>query len=482
MTSHTIARGLAFAALLAPWLAGTARARNEHCSGGIQYVVQAMRDKDKGYTEDYERQIKKAIQQLTMCRTEDPNDFEAIGYLGWAYAEADSAAAAGTAFEYAINGLRTKGDKKKLDLVEGNRQSFWAKWFNDGLDKIKTAQGIYPDFCKKTENDADVTLKGEAEKSYRLAEAAMTKAAQIRQGDPLTARNLATVYALQCQFKKAETVLAEGLKAAPNDSSLKDAMKVVRVNIANSMVDDKKYDEALAFYNDLTKNEPNNADHWLALADIHFRQAQAAAADAKTPHFKAAGEAYAKAADLRNTDADLSFNSALSFQNAKMPDKALPMWERTIKIRPDDTDALSAMTDVLIDLKRCGEAITTAHRALSLKPKEKVMHRQMSSAYTRCGNNAKGTEELVVFIALDRGQAAADAAAAAKEAKQGSEAAKTLAADGVPEAVYNWTADNQKWATWIYWDKKRAFTFGDTGVLSQKSDWSTPVVAAESKK
>ena len=29
-----------------------AEARNPHCAGGIQYVVQGMRDKEKGNTED----------------------------------------------------------------------------------------------------------------------------------------------------------------------------------------------------------------------------------------------------------------------------------------------------------------------------------------------------------------------------------------------------------------------------------------------
>ena len=482
MTSHSFARGLVLSAFLGLALPGIAQARNEHCSGGIQYVVQAMRDKDRGYTEDYERQIKKAIQQLTMCEAEDPADFEAIGYLGWAYAEAESAAAAGAAFEKAIAGLKAKGDIKKMDLVRQNQMSFWAKWFNEGLDRIKTAQAAYPDFCKKPDNEADVTLRGEAEKSYQKGEAAMTRARQIRAGDPLTARNLATVHALQCQFKQAEAILADGLKAAPEDSSLKAAMRVVRVNIANTMVDEKKYDEAITFYAELAKSEPTNADHWLATADIHFRQAQSGPEDTRPGHFRAAGEAYAKASELRSNDGDLSFNAALSFQNAKVYDKALPMWERTLKIRPEDTDALSAMGDVLIELKRCGEAITAVHRAVTLKGDDKILHRQLSSAYTRCGNNPKATEELVVFIALSRGTAAPDAAAAVKEAKQGTAAAKTLASEGVPEQVYEWTADDQKWTSWFYWAKRRAYHFGDNGALSQKSDWATAGVAAGDKK
>lgn len=475
MKPQTIARGLALAGLLGALLSGSADARNEHCSGGIQYVVQAMRDKDKGNTEDYQREINKAIQQFTICVREDANDFEAVGYMGWAYAEVESAAAAGEAFNKAIAGLHTKGDAKKEEWATNNRNSYWAKWFNDGIARVQTAQAAYADFCKKPENDADATLRGEAEKAYQQAEKSLLMAWQVRRGDAQTARNLATVYALQCQFVRAEGILKEGLALAPADTTLKDALRVVRINVANKLVDDKKFDEALAIYAETSKGEPNNPDPHIGMADIYFRQAQAAK-DEKL--FKSAGDEYAKASDLKPGDADLAFNAALAYQNGKVNDRALAMWERTLKNRPEDTDALSAMGDVLVELKRCGDAVTAVHKAVTLKPENKVLHRQLGGVYTRCGNNPKGTEEMMVFLALSKGQAAGDAASSAKGAKQGTDAAKTLAVEGVPEQVYDWIADDKKWQTWFYWGKKRAFTFGDAGSLSQKSDWAAAVTAA----
>ena len=56
-----IGAGLAMAVLV---LAGTAEARNPNCAGGIQYLVQALRDKDKGNLEDYRREIFKAVDRL----------------------------------------------------------------------------------------------------------------------------------------------------------------------------------------------------------------------------------------------------------------------------------------------------------------------------------------------------------------------------------------------------------------------------------
>src|SRR5262245_44661642 len=112
---------------------GVASARNPHCAGGMQYVVQGLRDKERGNTEDYVRELNKAVQQLTQCAEEDPADLEALGYLGWAYAEVDSAGPAGQWFQKSIDGLTAKGDKKKVEIVSNNRESYWARAYNEGI-------------------------------------------------------------------------------------------------------------------------------------------------------------------------------------------------------------------------------------------------------------------------------------------------------------------------------------------------------------
>lgn len=471
MKPNAIARAASLAALAVALLAGAAEARNPHCAGGIQYVVQAMRDKDKGNLEDYTREINKAVQQLEICQNEDPADFEAIGYLGWAYAEVESMGPAGKAFQAAIKGLEGKGDVKKRDWVVNNLNSYWARAFNDGIAKIQTAQTFYPDFCKEAESDADKTSKAEALKSYQEAEASLTKAMLIKPGDPQSIRNLASVHALTCDFPKAEAVVRQGLEVAPGDTALATMMRMVRINYANQLAEQKKFDEAITFFGDLVKAEPSNPDLHLSVADVYFRRAQGGQGDSRKPDFAAAGESYAKAFGLR-ADADLSFNAGVAFQNAQMWEKAEAMWAKTVELRPDDTDALSSWGASLVELKRCPEAITQVHKAVGLKPKDKNLHRQLGAIYTRCGNNARGTDEMMVYLAMQHGQPVADAASQAKAAKQGTDAAKTLASDGVPEDVIQWELDKQKVETWFYWSKNRAVAFID-GTLSRKSDWTT---------
>jgi tetratricopeptide (TPR) repeat protein len=472
VTLRSAALAFAVAALAMLALRGTAQARNPHCAGGIQYVVQGIKDKEKGNVEDYQREMGKAVQQLEQGTSEDPNDLEALGYLGWAYAEVDSAGPAGKAFAKAIDGLRQKGDPKKADWAMNNRESYWANAFNDGIGKINTAQTSYADFCKQPDNDADKTLRNEAAKKYDEAKTSLTRALLLKPGNAQTVRTLGSVYAFECDFATAEKVFRAGLETSPGDSSLLEGVKSVRGNYANQLLGDRKYTEAIAYYGDLVKGEPNNSDLHLGLADAYFKRAQDLKGDASKPDYKAAGDEYAKAAALKPTDADLPFNAALAYQNATEWQAAEGQWRATLKLRPDDVDAISALGSSLSELKSNDEALRVLQAGVLKNPKNKTLHRQLGAVYTKVGNNPKSTEELMVFLALDKGKPVDDPAARAKTAPAGSAAAKTLAANGPPDAIVPWEVDQNKIETWFYWSKNQAFHF-QNGAAYGKSDWSS---------
>jgi tetratricopeptide (TPR) repeat protein len=476
VTLRFLGAGALIASVLMLVLSGPAAARNPHCAGGIQYVVQAMHDKDKGNSDDYQREINKAVQQLEQCASEDPNDLEGLGYLGWAYAEVDSCGPAGGAFEKAIAGLKTKGDLKKADWVLNNRDSYWASRFNDGIAKFNTATQTYPEYSKPAPVDPDKTLKAEAAKNCEAAINAFTRASLLKPGNPQTLHSLGSVYAFLGEYKTADAVYREGLKTSPNDSALTIALKAVRTNYAGQLIDQKKYDEAITYYADLQKGDPTNSDLWLGTADAYFKRAGEAKGDAAKPDFKLAGDAYAKAGQLKPTDADLPFNAALSYQNAGESALAEAQWKACLKVRPADVDAQAALAQVLSDQKKYDEAQKVLQAAVLANPKNKSLHRQLGAVYGKLGNNPKSTEELMVFLALQNGKPVADAAAAAKAAEPGSVAAKTLASMGTPEQVIPWEVDQQKIESWFYWSKNQAIHF-QAGNLYGKSDWSTSAPA-----
>jgi tetratricopeptide (TPR) repeat protein len=463
---------------------GEASARNPHCAGGIQYVVQGLRDKERGNTEDYVREMNKAVEQLSLCATQDPADLEAMGYLGWAYAEIDSAGPAGQWFQRSIDGLTAKGDKKKLEMVANNRESYWARAYNEGIKRIGDAQNVYPDFTKAPSDD-EKPLKEEAAKQFDAAILSLTRAKLLKPASAVTIRNLATAFAMMGRFDEAEAVLRNGLTEAAQDTAVnavRQALGTVRANKAGSLLDAKKYDEAIAYYQELVNAEPESPDHLMGLGSALYSRAGGRQDAARRADFKLSGEAYARAFALKPANGDLGFNAALAFQSAGELALAEQQWRAVLKQTPDDADALSSLGSTLADMQKFDEAVQVLHRAVTLKPDNKVYFRQLGAVYSKAGNNPKSTEMLMVFMAMNVGKENGDPAGASKGAKAGSAAANTLAAMGAPEKVWDWESDGRKLQTWIYAGKKQGFTFDSAAgmTLVQKSDWSS--AAAGGKK
>ncbi|MEO5618616.1 MAG: tetratricopeptide repeat protein [Candidatus Eisenbacteria bacterium] len=476
----TIVPALIAAAALG-WIV-PAHARNPHCAGGIQYVVGGLRDKEKGNLEDYKRQFSKAVQQLEQCVGEDAEDAEAMGYLGWAYAETDAAEKAGVTFAKAIEKLKTKGDTKKVDWATNNRDSYWANAFNDGIGKIGAAQAAYPDYTVKPKNDEEKKLREEAGKNYEAAIASLTKASFLRPNHAQTIRNLGSVHVFLGDFKKAGEIYTAGLAVAPNDSVLVGALKLARTNHASLLLEDKKFDEAIAFFEDLLKTDARNGELQSGMADALFQKAGKAEGDAKKPAFKAAGDGYAKAFSLRPENPDLAFNAALAYQNAGEWQPSEVQWRNVVRLKPTDIEAVSSLAAVLAEQKKYDEAQKVLLDGLAIDPKSKTLHRQLGGVYTRAGHNVKANEELMVYLALQNGQPAADAGVAAKgSAPAGAAGPKALAASGNPEQVYAWEASGEQYHSWFYWTKRMGLHF-KSGIQIVVSDWSKGPSGAAVKK
>jgi tetratricopeptide (TPR) repeat protein len=459
-------------AVLSVWIVAPAWARNPHCAGGIQYVVQAGAEKAKQNYDESRRLMLKAVDQLQQCSTEDPKDYEAIGYLGWAYAEVDSACLAGKAFKIAIDGLNEKGDKRKMEMVLNNRESFWATKFNDGIAKINTAQQQYATFSDKPKDATEQAAKAEAAKTYGAALVSLNQALCLKPNDPRTLKNLGTVYALMGDYPLAERYVKEAMEASPDSARapLAEMLRGVRKNQASRLIDEKKFDEAVAYYNDLIKADPNDADLYSGLADAQFNHAiKDLQGDARKPAFKAAGNAYAKAATIKKNQVDLPFNAALSYQNAGEWALAEPQWKAALALKPGDPEALIAYASTLADLKKYPQAVAAAEQALGHDDKtsrDKAYHHILSAMYTKAGDNERSRQEAMVYLALDKGKKIPTPGP-----PSGAVGQKLKASLGEPDEIDQWEADGQTYESWFYWSKGQAYHFSN-GVQIAKSDWS----------
>lgn len=467
MNSRVLAVATAVTMLLA---SGAAWARNPHCAGGIQYLVQSQADKQKGNLDDATRELQKSVQQLEMCSTEDPADFEAIGYLAWAYALNDSMCAAGKAFQASIDGLTQKGDKKKIEMVTNNRDSFWATTFNAGIGAINSAQSLWNPFTNEASSDADKQAKADAAKKYAEAERDLQNALCLKPGEARTLRNLGNIYAFQGRFSDAEAWFAKAKQVAPGDTDVVSAIKQTRAGRAAQLVGEKKYDDAMAYYQGLIKDDAKNADLWIGLGEAAIKKSQTSEGEAKKQAMCTAADAYARAAAIAPAF-DLSYNSGVSYQGCGNITAAEEQYKAAIAAKPGDRDALGNLSGVLAEEKKYPDAIGTALKLVVLDPKDKTGHRTVGTVYSKASDNAHSRQFLLAFLALDKGSVVP-----APTASSGADGAKVVAKMGKPDAIYVWEGDGQKFETWFYWTKGHAFHFNG-GTQQEHTDWSAALQA-----
>jgi tetratricopeptide (TPR) repeat protein len=415
--------GLALLAIAST--AGTSAARNFHCAGGIQYVIQGTKEKDKGNAEDAKRIFGKAVAQLRQCTTEDPNDNEAWSYLGWALAELDSAAASGAAFDEAEK--RLAGNPKALTIATQNRKSYWVNYYNAGLSKYKEADAIIP--VKDILNSTDPKV-GDAKAKLAESEASFRKAVAISPKEVSTYNNVAIVLALQGRFPEAGAVIEEGLKIDPKNEDL--------LNRKNSMVGNRvveqlkggDYAGALTTIDQMLASDPNNYNLLVQGAQTSFEQAEKLEEkkDAGAKAAFARAQAYygrAAAADPANKK-DMTYNQAIAAQRAGA-----------------DLESAKLVFGLVQD-----------------NPKDKALHGMLRGAYDRMGSKKKADDEVWVILGLnDTATPVADVAAYTAKVVKTSVAGKFLAAQGAPEEVRQFKSGDTTIDLWYYWPKKQVWAF-----------------------
>jgi tetratricopeptide (TPR) repeat protein len=407
--------------------AGTALARNFHCAGGIQYVIQGTKEKDKGNLDDAKRIFGKAVAQLSTCVQEDPNDNESWSYLGWAYAELDSAEQSGRAFDEAEK--RLAADPKALTRAVQNRESYWVGYYNQGLQKYKDADAIIP--VKDILNSTDPKV-ADAKAKLAESEAFFRKAVLESPKKGAAYNNLAIVLALQGKFPEATAVIDQGLAVDPNNQELKDRKDSMRGNQVTEKLKNGDYDGALTMMDQMLTGAPNDYGTLVQAAQTSFEYGQKLE-EKKDPADKAMyarAEAYYGRAALAAADApnkhDMTYNQAIAAQKA-------------------------------------GHDLASAKLVFGLvqeNPKDKALHGMLRGAYDRMGSKKKADDEVWVILGLnDNAVAVPDVATYTAKVVKASDAGKTLASQGAPEEVRQFKSGETQIDIWYYWSKKLVYSF-----------------------
>src|SRR5262249_47029835 len=293
---------------------------------------------------------------------------------------------AGKAFATSIAGLEAKGDKKKLDAVVTNRLSTWVRWNNEGIQAVNTATQAYSDL-PGTPSESDKPLYSEAMKSLDSAKVSLRRAMAVLPDSLASVRMLAYAFYLQGDYPTTEKLVADGLKKNSTYAPLLELQGAARKRYARTMLDAKKYDEAISYYEQILKDTPNDADVNSALGDAYMQRAQQDGNKNKSADWKASGLAYGRASDARPTDADVAFMAGQSLRNAGELGAAEKYWRVAVKNKPDDVDALLGLARTLSDQQRGADALTVLNDALknSPEPNKDIFH-ELGSTYDKLNN------------------------------------------------------------------------------------------------
>ena len=358
-----------------------------------------------------------------------PNDFEAIGYPGLGATPRSTACGpAGKAFDAAIKGLEVK-DPKKKDVGDQQPQLL----LGEGVQRRHRARSAprrrpIPSTSRRPDERRRQERQGRGGRELRTAALSPTsRALLLRPGDRQTIRNLGSVYALTwATIRRPRSVLREGLNVAPTDTMLlARRSRWCAPNYANQLADGQEVRRGDRL---LRRAGQGRAEQRRPLA-LAGRRATSARAQSEP------------SGDARK--AGLQARGRRATRRLRAASPTTPTWRSTRRSRYQNA------ADVGRSPRRCGSrrsscARTTptrsrrsgvvpgrargsptrrssdaAQRREPASRRTRSYHRQLGAIYTKAGNNAQGTEELMVYLAMQNGQPVADAAAAAKAAKQG---------------------------------------------------------------
>jgi predicted O-linked N-acetylglucosamine transferase (SPINDLY family) len=129
-------------------------------------------------------------------------------------------------------------------------------------------------------------------------------------------------------------------------------------NRGNTLLDLKRFDEALASFDQALAIQPDFAD---ALNN------RGNALQALQRHAEAV-DSYDRALAIRPGNAQALTHLGNVLQGLRRHEEALASYARALAIKPDQAEALTSRGNLLVDLKRFDDALTSYARALSVRP------------------------------------------------------------------------------------------------------------------
>jgi predicted TPR repeat methyltransferase len=275
----------------------------------------------------------------------DPNQFDALHYLGVLYYQKSQPGQALILLEKAVSlAPGDAGCRSNLGLV------FLALGKNEkAIESFRAALQKQPDFTGAYNNLGNAFMRAgnieEAISSYRSALA-------LNNEQPSVYNNLGVALKRQGLLEEA---MAEYLKALKLSPGFVDA----GANLADVLFQLKRYEDATRCYQQAIQLDPDNPKLRVSLGDVYKA----------TEQWNEAREAYQRTLELNNELSVAVINLGVVAQQMNAIDDAYAYYLRAIEIDPDSAEARNNLGTILFERGDLTAAADAFHKALQISPK-----------------------------------------------------------------------------------------------------------------
>lgn len=158
---------------------------------------------------------------------------------------------------------------------------------------------------------------------------------------------------------------------------------------ASAAAKNKKTDEAIKLYEQITTSDPKDFVTWTELASLYFGQKK----------YSNAQTAYEKAIELKPDFMLALLNIGKLFYAQKRFDRGIPYFFNAVRSDPNSADAFEYLGEGYLQTKQGSKAVVALNEALRLDPKGKAeVHLRLAALYNAAGAKDRAANEYKLFL------------------------------------------------------------------------------------
>jgi len=251
---------------------------------------------------------------------------------------------------------------------------------NDALLNLERAIEVNPDHFEALFHLANNYFSnGQFDKARKTYQ----KATEVNPNSQQTFFNLALVLESSGQRKRAFEKLERSLDLNPNYSR-------ARRVLANLLVKENRYDEAVAHYNYILQHEPKDFDTQFCVAEAYRKKSEKLSTKVD---LEQAAHAYAQALEIKPYDKKTLFSLAYTYRTLAQLEDALVVYDEILSFDPACVDAMNNKAHLLRDLGDTAEAAQLYETVLQFWPDNAHAHYGYAESLLREGDLQNGFAE-----------------------------------------------------------------------------------------